>query len=77
MMPIVTAPLKQKRVRPTTPLVSIIEMALSPADYPVDQLWPADQSDATRRGVSLKKFLVGETFDNDGFRHAIACHPDV
>jgi hypothetical protein len=49
--------------------MGIVQMSLRPADQPVNQFRPADQSDATRRRMPFKKFLISEPLDKDGFWH--------
>ena len=36
---------------------------------PVDQLRPADEPDASGRGVLFEKLPVAQALDDDGFRH--------
>jgi hypothetical protein len=52
--------------------MGLIEMTLRPADKPVDQLRTSRQTDAARSRMPFEKLLVGETLDNNGFRHAKA-----
>ena len=46
-------------------------VALRAPDEAIGQFRPADEADATGRGVLLEKFLIGEAFEVDDFRHGV------